>query len=94
MNVEELLIRAALQPLLGLWWSSALFTLAHWRTAALVRSAANRAFYLINVFIVSLALGLLYEHVGLLAAILAHATIDIAALYSMRNARTNSAAPV
>jgi len=81
---EELLFRGALQPLLGLWSSSALFTLAHIRTAALADSLVKKAFYLANVFVVSLGLGLLYQHVGLLAAILVHAVIDIAALYSLR----------
>jgi hypothetical protein len=37
------------------------------------------------VFGASVALGLVFQHIGLLAAILVHATIDIAGLYTLRS---------
>ncbi|HEU0199210.1 MAG TPA: CPBP family intramembrane glutamic endopeptidase [Burkholderiaceae bacterium] len=90
---EELLFRAALQPLLGMGWSSGLFALAHVRTATLAGRLRNRALYLGNVFVVSLGLALLYTHVGLLAAILAHASIDIGALYAIRSVSSSRLRP-
>jgi uncharacterized protein len=81
---EELLFRAALQPLAGLWIASALFALAHLRTATLAGSNLRKAIYLSNVFVVGVGLGLVFQYVGLIAAILIHATIDLAALLSLR----------
>jgi len=83
---EEMLFRGALQPLLGLWWSSALFTIAHIQTARLTSGWSRKGVYLVGVFGASVALGLVFQHIGLLAAILVHATIDIAGLYTLRSA--------
>ena len=82
---EEALFRAALQPVLGLWLGAAVFAIAHIRTAALGAQVRwKQLVYMINVFFAGIALGLVYEYDGLLAAILIHATIDVAALVVAR----------
>ena len=82
---EEALFRAALQPVLGLWLGAAVFAIAHIRTAAFSTQVSwKQLVYMINVFFAGIALGLVYEYVGLLAAILIHATIDVAALVVAR----------
>lgn len=91
---EELLFRAALQPLLGLWISSVIFALAHIRTASFADSMPKKAIYMLNVFLAGLALGLIYVYVGLLAAVLVHATIDVASLMSLHLLRSQTLAPV
>ena len=82
---EEFLFRAALQPFVGIWLSSALFAGAHARTAILAASTAGkRAAYISYVFAASLCLGLVYEYVGLLAVVALHTFIDLAALLCLR----------
>jgi membrane protease YdiL (CAAX protease family) len=67
---EELLFRGALQSLIGLWVSSLLFTLVHFRYW-------KRIPLLLMVFAVSLGLGVLVEWSGsLVPAIVAHFVID------------------
>ena len=82
---EELLFRAALQPLVGPWFGALIFAAAHVRTAML-GSASNvkRAAYMLNVAVAGLALGLVFEHIGVIAAVLIHATIDIVGLLVFR----------
>jgi membrane protease YdiL (CAAX protease family) len=70
---EELLFRGAIQPLLGNGWTSLVFALLH---TGLPRSRLLLAFWL-YVFAVSLALGVLYQHYGLAAAMAAHAAFDL-----------------
>ncbi len=81
---EELLFRAALLPLLGLWVSSALFAVAHLRTAQLAATRGQRVAYIANTFAAGVVLGLVFVHVGLLAAIGVHAIIDIVGLSAMQ----------
>jgi membrane protease YdiL (CAAX protease family) len=86
---EELLFRAALQPLVGLWVGAVVFTAAHARTAMFAsQSYLKRAVYLVNVFAAGVVLGLVFEHLGLVAAILIHATVDIAGLLVLRKLTT------
>ena len=87
---DELLFRAALQPLVGLWFGALIFAAAHVRTATLA-SASNtkRAAYMLNVAVAGVALGLVFEHIGLLAAVLIHATIDIVGLLVFRTLSTH-----
>lgn len=70
---EELLFRGIVQPLLGLGWTSLVFALLH--LPGVPRSRGRAAFGL-YVFVVSLALGALYERRGLAAAMAAHAAFD------------------
>ncbi|MGJ9417074.1 type II CAAX prenyl endopeptidase Rce1 family protein [Massilia sp. CMS3.1] len=83
---EELLFRAALQPLLGVWITSVIFLVTHTpvyqfrklNKATLVQAA--------GVFGVSVALGFIYQYVGLLAAMMVHTALDVVGLYVVRNA--------
>jgi len=83
---EELLFRAALQPLLGVWITSAVFLLTH--TPVYQFRRINRATLVqaAGVFGASVALGFIYEYVGLLAAIMVHTALDVIGLYAVRNA--------
>jgi len=88
---EELLFRAALQPLVGLWLGAILFAAAHMKTATLGSSSSwKRLAYMLNVAVAGVALGLVFEHLGLLAAVLIHATIDIVGLLVYRNLSVRS----
>lgn len=83
---EELLFRAALQPLLGVWITSIIFLLTHtpvYQFRKLDRATLVQA---AGVFGASVALGFIYQYVGLLAAVLVHLAIDVVGLYVVRNA--------
>ena len=75
---EELLFREALQPLLGLWITSALFALVHGTVLASRSWSALACTALLLAG--GIVLGLLYERAGLLAAVWAHALYDWAML--------------
>jgi len=81
---EEMLFRAALQPLSGIWGSSLLFLLLHARVYDFGRF--DRAAFLQagSVFGMSMVFGLVYIYAGLVAAMLAHTLIDILGLYAVR----------
>jgi membrane protease YdiL (CAAX protease family) len=83
---EELLFRAALQPLLGIWAASLIFLLAHapaYRFRSLGRPELIQA---AGVFATSIFLGLIFQYIGLVAAMLIHASLDIVGLYTIRQA--------
>jgi len=82
---EEMLFRAALQPLLGLWMTSVVFLVVHtpvYRFRRLDRATLVQA---AGVFGASVVLGLVFQYVGLLAAMLVHAWIDIVGLVVVRS---------
>jgi membrane protease YdiL (CAAX protease family) len=82
---EEMLFRAALQPLLGVWIVSLLFLLTHvpvYRFRKLDGAALAQA---ASVFVGSVVLGFVFQYVGLLAAMLVHAWIDIVGLLIVRH---------
>lgn len=81
---EELLFRAALQPLLGLWGASLLFLLAHARAYDFRRMDRAALLQAGGVFGMGLAFGLGFEYIGLLAVMLAHTVIDIVGLLLVR----------
>ena len=90
---EELLFRAALQPLLGLWLGAVIFAAAHARTAAVGSTSSwKRGAYLLHVGIAGVFLGLVFEHLGLIAAILVHATVDVTGLLFYRSLSVGRAA--
>jgi membrane protease YdiL (CAAX protease family) len=70
---EELLFRGVIHPLLGNGWTSLIFALLH---TGLPRGRLQVVFGL-YVFVVSLALGIVYESYGLAAAMAAHAAFDL-----------------
>jgi len=77
---EEILFRAGIQPLIGIWWSSLLFISLHGYF-----NPRNRrtSLYGLLMFLVSVGLGFLYERVGLVAAVSAHAAVDMVILYGL-----------
>ncbi|MBL0162520.1 MAG: CPBP family intramembrane metalloprotease [Xanthomonadales bacterium] len=81
---EELLFRGALQPLIGVWLASVLFVLLH--TQAYRFNKFNKRMFLqaAMLFAVSVALGFIAMYVGLVAAMLVHAGLDVVGLYSVR----------
>jgi membrane protease YdiL (CAAX protease family) len=71
---EELFFRAGIQPFLGIWWTSFLFVLLH--------GYLNPKNYRISIYGAVMVLfiagfGYLFEHVGIFAAITAHAVFDM-----------------
>lgn len=81
---EELLFRGALQPLAGIWLSSALFVLLHTRAYDFRRFDRTALLQAAGVLGMSLALGIVYNYAGLLAAMATHAMVDILSLYAVR----------
>lgn len=75
---EELLFRGALQPLLGVWLTSVIFVGLHGYFK--FQSLGHIAFGLM-MFGLSVLLGYLFEYVGLIAAMSAHAAYDMIMLY-------------
>lgn len=71
---EELLFRGAIQPILGIWFTSVIFVGLHGYFK--FKSLGHLAFGLM-MFGLSLALGYLFEYVGLVAAMSAHAVYDM-----------------
>jgi membrane protease YdiL (CAAX protease family) len=83
---EEMLFRAALQPLLGVWIVSLLFLLTHvpaYQFRKLDGAALAQA---ASVFGGSVLLGFVFDRVGLLAAMLVHMWVDIVGLLIVRHA--------
>ncbi len=81
---EEMLFRAALQPLAGIWLSSLLFLLLHSRVYDFRRLDRTALLQAASVLGMSLVFGLVAMYAGLIAAILAHTLIDIFGLYAVR----------
>jgi len=74
---EELLFRGAVQPSLGVWWTSLVFMFAH---GVILPLTWRRAVFGATIFSLSVGLGLLARHVGLASAMMAHAVYDFAVL--------------
>ena len=83
---EELLFRAALQPLLGVWITSLIFLLTHTPVYQFRRLNVATLVQAAGVFGASVALGFIYQYVGLLAAMMVHTALDVIGLYVVRNA--------
>jgi membrane protease YdiL (CAAX protease family) len=83
---EELLFRAALQPLLGVWITSIVFLLTHTPVYQFRRLNTATLVQAVGVFGASVALGFIYQYVGLLAAMMVHTALDVVGLYVVRNA--------
>jgi membrane protease YdiL (CAAX protease family) len=84
---EELLFRAALQPLLGIGWTSAVFTALHANYSPPRhgrRLWPHALVALAMVFGLSVALGVVFVRCGLGAAIVAHAVYDFIVLVAYR----------
>lgn len=79
---EELLFRGAIQPLLGIWWTSALFIGLH---GYFKFQKPGHWVFGGMMFGLSMLLGYLFEYVGLIAAMTAHAVYDLIMLQLMTN---------
>ncbi|KQV61840.1 MULTISPECIES: CPBP family intramembrane glutamic endopeptidase [unclassified Duganella] len=85
---EELLFRAALQPLAGIWGASVLFLLVHSGAYDFRRLDRAALWQAGGVFGMSVLLGLAFEYAGLLCVMIAHAIVDIIGLYLVRHLAT------
>lgn len=74
---EEILFRAALQPIMGIWLTSLLFVGLH---GYFRFNSLKHILFGGMMFFLSAGLGLLYEYSGLLAAMTAHAVYDFVML--------------
>jgi membrane protease YdiL (CAAX protease family) len=81
---EEILFRGAVQPIAGLWWTSLIFVLLHYRTYQFRSMTWQKAICAAAVFLISLFLGCIFLTLGLIAAIAAHATLDGVGLLIVR----------
>jgi len=81
---EELLFRGALQPIVGVWWASLIFTLAHFRTGQFHSMNWQKLIYATSVFIAGLFLGSVFLEIGLIAAMVTHAVVDVVSLFTAR----------
>ncbi len=82
---EEILFRGAIQPLLGLWLTSAIFSLLHIQPSQYRSITAGTIWYAGFVFLVSLLLGFIYTTLGLVAAMAFHTTGDLVGLFTLRH---------
>ena len=78
---EEILFRGAVQPITGLWWSSLIFVFLHFRTYQFRSMNWQKAIFAVAVFLASLFLGCIFTNIGLIAAIVAHTTLDVVGLF-------------
>lgn len=74
---EEFLFRGAIQPLLGVWWTSIIFVALH---GYFHFKSVGHIMFGVMMFTLSVGLGFLFEWVGLIAAMTAHALYDFVLL--------------
>ncbi len=78
---EEILFRGAIQPVIGIWWTSLLFIAVH----GYIRfNSAAHVLYSLFTFGLSMMLGALFMHVGLISAMTAHFIYDVIVLYGIK----------
>ena len=78
---EELLFRGAIQPLLGIWVTSAIFIGIH----GYIRfRKPGHIIFTATMFGLSMLLGLLFEYCGLVSAMAAHAAYDVIMLWKVQ----------
>lgn len=75
---EEILFRGALQPLMGIWLTSIIFVAIH---GYFKFKSTGHILFGILLFGLSMMLGFLYEYIGLISAMVAHAIYDIILLW-------------
>jgi membrane protease YdiL (CAAX protease family) len=74
---EEALCRGALQPLLGIWWTSLLFTLALYGTGGFKSMNPTKLEYAGFVFLASVPKGYVLIEIGLISAAALHSVADV-----------------
>ena len=85
---EELLFRGAMQPLIGIWFTSLIFIAIHGYIS--FKSLGHIVFTLM-LFGLSMMLGYLFEFAGLFAAMTAHAVYDYVMLEWVNAAKKRNA---
>ena len=78
---EELLFRGALQPIIGMWWTAVIFVLFHSWTGEINSVNWKKLIYLATTFAASVMLSCVCIYFGLVAAIIAHISIDIILMF-------------
>lgn len=78
---EEILFRGAIQPLIGIWWTSLLFIGIHGYIRV---QSTTHVLYFLFTFGLSMVLGLLFIYFGLISAIAAHFIYDAVVLYGIK----------
>lgn len=78
---EEILFRGAIQPLIGVWWTSLLFIGIH---GYIRLQSITHVLYSLFTFALSMVLGLLFIHFGLISTIAAHFIYDVVVLYGIK----------
>ncbi len=83
---EEILFRAAIQPLIGIWFTSLLFIAIH----GYIRfKTVHHFMFGLFTFFLSMMLGYLFMFFGILAAIVAHAVYDVIVLWKISHEPMN-----
>jgi hypothetical protein len=78
---EEVLFRAAIQPLLGVWITSVIFIAIH----GYIRfKSANHFLFTLFTFVLSMVLGLLTMYLGVVSSMAAHAIYDVIVLFGIK----------
>lgn len=81
---EEILFRAALQPIIGIWLTSLIFIGVH----GYIRfNTRGHTIFTLFTFLLSVLLGLLFMQFGILSAILAHTVYDVILLRKLNSMR-------
>lgn len=75
---EELLFRGAIQPLIGIWFTSLIFIAIH---GYIGFRSAGQILFTVLLFGLSMLLGWLFMAIGLVAAMTAHAVYDLLMLW-------------
>jgi membrane protease YdiL (CAAX protease family) len=82
---EELLFRGALQPLLGVPFTSALFVIAHARAYRFSTLTARVLVQSFGIFFIGLAFGYIVLYAGLITAMITHTLVDFVGLRLIRS---------
>lgn len=72
---EEILFRAGIQGIIGIWPAALLFVILH---GYIVPKNIPLVFYNVFLVVVSAGFGYLFKHIGLTSAIVAHFVYDVA----------------
>ncbi|MDZ7720221.1 MAG: CPBP family intramembrane glutamic endopeptidase [Balneolaceae bacterium] len=78
---EEILFRGAIQPVIGIWWTSLLFIGIH---GYIRLQSTTHVLYSLFTFALSCMLGVLFIYVGLISAMAAHFMYDVIVLYGIK----------
>ncbi|NBC66225.1 MAG: CPBP family intramembrane metalloprotease [Bacteroidetes bacterium] len=79
---EEILFRGAIQPVIGIWWTSFLFIGIH---GYIRLKTIPHILYSLFTFALSTMLGALFIYIGLISAMAAHFIYDVVVLYGIKH---------